>query len=371
MKFTCQQQVLSKALNVVSKAVTSRTTIPLLKGFLLQASADQTLTIAASDLNLTIEKKINIHVEKEGALVVSARLFGDIIRKLPNEEIEIEEKENQQILIRCRSSEFTIVGQPAEEFPHIGEIHGNEPISLNRDLLKEMIKRTAFAASIDETRGIIVGVLLEMEKESLNMIALDGFRMAVTRESMKNDEERKIVISARILNEINKIITEEDDDKEGIALILDDRKAVFFFDGTRVMLRLLDGEFIKYKDLVPKEHQLRVIVDRSELLGSIERASLLAKEGKNNLIKFSFFQNFLTITSRSEEGNVKEEILLHKEGPDLDIGFNSKYILDVLKAVDDDQIAMEFNSSVTPCMIRPLEGNHYEYLVLPVRISSN
>lgn len=370
MKFTCQQQILSKALNVVSKAVTSRTTIPLLKGFLLQASSDQTLTIAASDLNLTIEKKVNVSVEEEGALVVSARLFGDIIRKLPNEEIEIEEKENHQILIRCRASEFTIVGQPAEEFPHIGEIQGNEPISLNRDLLKDMIKKTSFAASIDETRGIIVGVLIEMEKESLNMVALDGFRMAVTREAVENEEERKIVISSRILNEINKIITEEEN-QEGISLILDERKAIFFFDGTRVMLRLLDGEFIKYKDLIPKEHQLRVIAERSELLSSIERASLLAKEGKNNLIKFSFVQDTLTITSRSEEGNVKEEIVLQKNGPDLDIGFNSKYILDVLKAIDDDEVMMEFNSSVTPCMIRPLEGNHYEYLVLPVRISSN
>ena len=233
-----------------------------------------------------------------------------------------------------------------------------------------MIKKTSFAASIDESKGIIVGVLVEMEEESLNMVALDGFRMAITREVMKNEEKKKIIIAARILNEINKIISENEDSKD-IYLILDEKKAVFLLDETKIVLRLLEGDFIKYNDILPKEHKTRVVVNRNEMLGSIERASLLAKEGKNNLIKLSIFRDKIIITSRSEEGNVKEEVFIEKEGVDLDIGFNSKYILDVLKAINDESLVMEFNTSVSPCMIKPLEGREFEYLVLPVRISAN
>ena len=370
MKFSCNQQILSKALNTVSKAVTSRTTIPILKGILLEVNSENTLTLSASDLDLSIEKRIEVSSEEEGSVVVSARLFSDIIRKLPNEEILIEEQENNTIVIKCLASEFTIVGQPADEFPNIGEINEEKKLSLEKDILKEMIKKTSFAASIGESKGIIVGVLIEMEEESLNMVALDGFRMAITREEMKNEEKKKIIIAARILNEINKIISENEDSKE-IYFILDEKKAVFLLDGTKIVLRLLEGDFIKYNDILPKEYKSKVIVNRNELLNSIERASLLAKEGKNNLIKLSIFRDKIIITSRSEEGNVKEEVFIEKEGTDLDIGFNSKYILDVLKAVNDERIVMEFNTGVSPCLIKPLEGRKFEYLVLPVRISSN
>ena len=370
MKFTCNQQTLTKALNTVSKAVTSRTTIPILKGILLEVNDDNTLTLSASDLDLSIEKRIEVVAEEAGSVVVSARLFSDIIRKLPNEEIQVEEQENNTIIIKCLASEFTIVGQPADEFPNIGEINEEKKLSLEKDLLKEMIKKTSFAASIDESKGIIVGVLIEMEEDSLNMVALDGFRMAITREAMKNAEKKKIIIAARILNEINKIISENEDSKE-IFFVLDEKKAVFLLDETKIVLRLLEGDFIKYNDILPKEYKTKVTVSRSELLNSIERASLLAKEGKNNLIRLSIFRDKIIITSRSEEGNVKEEVFIEKEGGDLDIGFNSKYILDVLKVVSDEKIVLELNTSVSPCLIKPLEGRAYEYLVLPVRISTN
>jgi len=214
MKFSCNQQLLSKALNTVSKAVTSRTTIPILKGIKLEATSDNILILSASDLDLSIEKRMSVTVEEEGSIVVSAKLFTDIIRKLPNGEIDLEEQDNNNVVIKCFASEFVIVGQPAEEFPNIGEINEEKKIVIDKELLKEMIKKTSFAASIDESKGIIVGVLLEMEEDSFNMVALDGFRMAVTRENIKNEEARKIRISARILNEIKKIITENEDSKE-------------------------------------------------------------------------------------------------------------------------------------------------------------
>ena len=182
--------------------------------------------------------------------------------------------------------------------------------------------------------------------------------------------KRKIIISARILNEINKIMIENEDNQD-VDIVLEDKKALFLIGETKIALRLLEGDFIKYKDILPKEHQCKLTINRAELLNSIERASLLAKEGKNNLIKMSIFRDKLIITSRSEEGTVKEEVFIDKDGTDLDIGFNSKYILDVLKVVNDEEIIMEFNTSVSPCLMKPVEGNAFEYLVLPVRISSN
>ncbi|MGN0710222.1 MAG: DNA polymerase III subunit beta [Anaerovoracaceae bacterium] len=368
MKFTCNQQVLAKAINTVSKAVTNRTTIPILKGILLKAENNQ-LVLTSSDLDLSIEKKIDAYVSEEGETVVMAKLFGEIIRKLPNEDITMELQDENNITIECSSSQFNIVCFPSDEFPNIGDIEEKSKLVLNREIFKEMIGKTSFAASLDESKGVIVGVLLELEENTMNMVALDGFRMAVAREEMKNSEEKKIIINSKILGEISKIISEVDDEEVGF--ILDSKKAVLVLEGTRIVLRLMEGEFIKYKDIIPKESQTTVIINRGDLLESIERASLFAKEGKNNLVKLSISENNMNITSRSEEGNVLENVMISTEGPGLDIGFNSKYMIDVLKVIDDESIRLELNSSVSPCLVKPIEGNQFVYLILPVRLSGN
>lgn len=371
MKFTCSQQALSKALNTVSKAVTTRTTIPILKGILLKTSSDGTLTLSASDLDLSIEKKIDVNVEEEGSVVVLSKLFSDIIRKLPNEQILIEEKENNTIMIKTNSSEFTIVGLPADEFPNINEIEDrSNMLSFDKEIFKDMVKKTSFAASIDESKGIIVGVLMEIEPDVVNMVALDGFRMAVAREQMKSAGSTKIIISSKIINEVNKIVSETEPEGD-LSIMLSEKKAVILADNTKVIIRLMEGDFINYKAIIPTVNKTKVEIGRAVLLESIERASLLAKEGKNNLIKLTIKNNLMTITSKSEEGNVKEEIIMEKTGDDLEIGFNSKYVIDVLKAVDDEQVLMEFNTSTTPCLVKPMTGNSFEYLILPVRIASN
>lgn len=371
MKFTCSQHTLSKALNTVSKAVSAKTTIPVLKGILLKATPDGRLILSASDLELSIEKEIDINVESEGSIVVFAKLFGDIIRKLPNEEILIEEKENCTLLIKTSSSEFTIVGADPEEFPDIEELEDNSNlISFDKDVFKNMIAKTSFSASIDESKGIIVGVLLEIDEDSVSMVSLDGFRMAIAREELAGGETMKLVIPAKILNEVSKIISESEEEEGNISLAINEKKAIILIDSTKVVVRLLEGEFIKYRDIIPTDNKTIVQVGRTALQSGIERASLLAKEGKNNLIKLTIEQNLITITSKSEEGNVKEEIIMEKTGDDLEIGFNSKYVLDVLKAIDDDEVKMEFNTSTTPCLVKPLEGRSFEYLILPVRITS-
>jgi len=368
MKFSCTQNVLTKSLNIVTKAVTSRTTIPVLKGILLKVSEDGILKMSASDLDLTIENKFEVENFEPGETVVPAKLFGDIIRKLPNDVITIEEENNNNIIITCSNSKFTVVGFSSEEFPIIKEDNDKENIILNKELIKDMIRKTSFCASIDEGKKILTGILFEIEEDGLNMVSSDGFRMAVSRANLKSDLNKKIIIPQRILNEIGKIISEVEDDSSDISLYMSEKRALFIIGNVKVYLRLLEGEFIKYKNYIPENNNIKVLINRDELLESIERASLLARIKKNNLIKLDFTGTTLEITSNSEEGNVKETILIRKENEDITIGFNSKYLIDVLKAIDDEEILMLFEKNNKPCLIRPTEGNAYDYLVFPIRI---
>ncbi len=371
MKFKCSQQILTKALNIVSKAVTSRTTIPILKGILLEVSDDGKLKMSASDLDITIEETIDVEDASSGSVVVQSKLFGDIIRKLPNADITITLTDGN-IIIKCMNSEFSIIGLSADEFPSIKDIEEDQDyILFNKAVLKDMIRKTSFAASVDESKGVITGILIELLSDGINMAAIDGYRMAITRQAMINKENKNVIISAKIMNEISKILSDASEEEDDVKLLLSDKRAIFIIGNVKVVLRILDGEFIKYKDLLPKDNKIKVKVNKSDLMESIERASLLSKEGKNNLIKMSIRDTIVTITSKSEEGNVREEVLITKEGEDLDIGFNAKYVLDVLKSIDDDEIYMYFNTPITPCLVEPLEGNAFEYLILPVRITSN
>ena len=369
MRFSCSQSTLVKALNIVSKAVTSRTTIPILKGILINVDENGFVTMSASDLDISIENKFEVVDYEPGEIVVQAKLFSDIIRKLPSDIIYIEENEGN-VLIKCSSSEFNIIGSPSDEFPKINLGSEGEKLVFDKEILKEMIKKTNFAASIDESRGVITGVLFEMKENSFNMVALDGFRMAVARENINNERKQNIIVPARTLNEVQKIISEAETEKEEIELILNDKRALFIIDNIKVVVRLLDGEYVKYNDILPKESQLQIVLNKNDLTDAIERASLFAKVGKNNLIKLNIKENEMEITSKSEEGNVKEEVFISRDGKDLVIGFNSKYLLDSLKVIDDENIKMLFNTPISPCLIRPIEGNEYEYLVLPVRITN-
>jgi DNA polymerase-3 subunit beta len=324
--------------------------------------------MSASDMELSIEKTIDVSDAEEGTVVLPARLFTEIIRKLPNEYINIESGEFSNVTVSTSSSEFKIVGMTADEFPEIGTVNENRKISVNRDIFREMIKKTSFAASIDESKGVIVGVLIEMRDGTINMAALDGFRMSVATEKTDNEQNTDIIIAARILNEISKIIAETDEENEDIELILDNKKAVIMTEDSRIILRIIEGSFLKYRDLIPAEFATTVNIDRSMLTDSIERASLFAKEGRNNLIKISVTDDNLEITSKSEAGNVNENIPVKKNGADIEIGFNSKYLLEGLKAIKDNDIVMKFNTSVTPCIIEPVEEKNFTYLLLPVRI---
>ena len=366
MKFTCNQLELTRTLNIVSKAISSRTTIPTLKGINININSG-IATFTASDMDITIENSMEVSNSEDGSIVVPAKLFGDIVRKLPNNDIEFT-CEDEKITIKCLTSEFSLVGMSSDEFPNIK----NKELTFDKGKFAEMIRKTSFAASIDQTKGVITGILLEISNDNIKMVAIDGYRMAITSEEMVNKEDHRIIISAKIMNEISKIVSETNlnSESEEIKILVDNKSAVLLMDNIKVIMRLIAGEFIKYQDIIPKTASINVKLRKSELMECVERASLLSKEGKNNLIKLSIKDNVITITSRSEEGNVKEDLLAEKTGEDLDIGFNAKYIIDILKVISDEEIVMKFNTSISPCLITPVEGESYEYLVLPVRLSN-
>lgn len=368
MKFTCQQQTLMKALNTVSKAVSAKTTIPTLKGILIETASDS-LVLTASDLDLSIRTRIEASVEEEGSAVVTAKLLSDIVRKLPNEELTLFD-EGVNINIKTLSSEFKVICMPVEEFPEVYKKEdANDTLVFNRELFMDMVRKTAFAASMDESKGVLTGILTEVSPDSISMVAIDGFRLAYVREEARGERDKKFIVSARIMNDIRKIISDEDEECD-VIVSFGAKKTTFSIGNTIVIIRLMEGEFLDYNNIIPKDSFTRAVIGREVLLESIERASLLAREGKNNLIRMSIVNNLLTITSRSDEGNVKEEIVIEKDGNDIEIGFNSKYVLDVLKAIDDEEVQFNFKSGVDPAIVTSVNGDEYKYLILPVRITS-
>ena len=364
MNFICNQQDMLKQLNILSKAVSVRTTIPTLKGVLMELK-DNTLKMTSSDMDITIESTMYVDGKENGSVVIPYKIFSDLIRKLPNNEIEFSSEKNN-INIKCRNSNASIIGMDGSEFPVINiSEEEKKHLVLKKDILSKMIKNTSFASSIDQTKGVLSGILIEINKDHLRTVAIDGYRMAVNTENTTNEGEENFIISSRLINEVNKIFSEVD--TEEVDFLYDDKGILIKLEDVKISLRMIAGEFIKYNDIIPKDSPISIIVKKQDIIDAIERASIMT-EGKNNLIKFSIKDSILTVSSNSEEGGSIEDVLIEKEGENINIGFNARYMLDVLKVLGDDEIKLNMNTPITPCVITPVEGDSYLYLVLPVRI---
>jgi len=364
MNFKCDKTVLQEAIVTVQKAVTGKTTMPILGGILIKAY-DNEILLTGSDLDLSIEKKIKSEILEWGNVVIDAKLFGEIIRKLPNDIVEIKTFENNSIQISCQKSKFTLLYMNADEFPELTKINENMIFSIPQKKLKNMIKGTIFATASDDSRPILTGVLFEIKDKKLNLVALDGYRLALKNENLETENVINAVIPGKTLSEVSKIL---DESEENVNITFTPNNILFSLNGTKIISRLLDGEFIKYSSIIPEESNLKVISKRLELLECIERASLMGKEGNTNLVKFDIGEDILVITSNSQLGMVREEVNIILQGQPLQIAFNSKYLIDVLRIMDEEEIVMELSSSVSPCLIKNKNYNNCTYLVLPVRL---
>lgn len=366
MKIKVSQRELTKHINIAQKGISSRTTLQILDGILIETSKDK-LKLTGTDLEISIETFLDCEVLEEGSIVVNSRIFGDIIRKLPDANIFIEAKENN-INIKCENSEFNIAGNPGEEYPDLPLIVKKDSFTITKDIFKSAIRQTVFATTQDETRPSLTGVLVEIENNTISFVALDGYRLALRKLPINSSLDLKIIIPGRSLNELNKIL---DDKEEDLIINVAPGHVIFNVGDTIVYSRLLEGQFFNYKEIIRKDHKTKVRVNRRDFQNSLERASLLAKEEKANLVRLNIKDNEIIIRSNSEIGNVYEDILSAQDGEDVNIAFNSRYILEGIKVIDLEEIELNFMGSLNPCIINGVDDENYTYLVLPVRLAQD
>ena len=364
MIFICEKQKLQEGISISAKALTGKTTMPILEGIFISATKEG-LTLIGSDIDVSIETKVSANVTEEGKIVIDAKIFGEIIRKLSNAEVKIETLENNIVQITCEKSVFNIVYMDATDFPALPTINEELTVEVPQNIIKNMIKGTSFAIAQDETRPILQGILFEVKNKNLNLVALDGYRLAIKSEFLDNNNEIEVVIPGKILNEVYKIL----EDKEDIVKITFTQNHILFnLSDTKIISRLLDGKFVNYLSLLPQEHKVVVNINKQELQNGLERASLMAKDGNSNLIKLDFQEENVVITSNSQLGKAREEVSIDMQGEGVQIAFNSRYLLDVLKNMEEDEVVMEMTSGVSPCVIKGKNMNNAKYLVLPVRL---
>lgn len=361
MRIITNRNLLLESINIVQKAVPSKTTLPILEGILFVAKNGK-LTLISTDLELGIETSINVDVLEQGSLVVSSRIIGEIVRKLPDADVEIEKKENL-IYIKSENSEFKVLGLSQEEFPQLPSIEKDRGISISNSMLKEMIRQTIFAVSTDEIRPILTGVLMEVRGKEVTMVALDGFRMAVKNIEILSDENIKAVIPGKTLTELGKILNDSEDT---VNIFISKNQILFQTGETTIISRLLEGEFINYSQLIPEEYKIRIKLQTEKLLDACERAALFARDS-NNTIRFEINDDIMNIRSNSESGDAHEELKVIKEGEDIEIAFNPRYFIEALKAINNDEITIEFTTNVSPSIIKPVNDSGFLYLILPVR----
>ena len=363
MKIITSKNLLLNAINITQKAVPSKTTLPILEGILIEAKNGK-LKLIGTDLEVGIETTINVDVIVPGRIVISSRMIGEIVRKLPDSDIELELKENNTVYIKCENSHFKVNGMTPDEFPDLPEVKKENGVVITQKKFKEMIKQTIFAVSTDEIRPILTGVLFEVAGDKISMVALDGFRMAVKNASVINDNHFKAVIPGKSLSEIGKIL---EDTEEPVNIYFSKNQILVQIQNTIIISRLLEGEFINYKQIIPNEYKIKVKVLISKLIESCERAALFARDSSNNMIKFEIVDDIMSIKSNSQNGDVQEELKVSKQGEDIEIAFNAKYFMDVLKVIDSEEITIEFTTNISPSILRPLDDIGYLYLILPTR----
>lgn len=366
MKISIEKEKLLTGISAAQKAVAGKTTMPILECFHLIAKNGY-FFITATDLELGIEYRVETNIEEEGDVTISAGIFSEIIRKLPDSTVELSTNENNLLIIECEGSLFKVVTTSSDDFPVFPEVNATQTINIKQSDLKEMIRKTIFAVGIDESRPVFTGCLLEKKNGIVNMVALDGFRLALQAKVSLDGENNEFsaIIPGRTLNEISKILTDTDDI---IKIGVERNQGLFEMPDCKAVTRILEGNFLDYRQAIPKEKELRVKIDKDILLSSLERAAVMSKDEKQLPIKVTIADSLMVIQCAVQSGDVREEVVVESVGKNLEIGFNPKYLIDAVKAVDAGMVTLDFGSSISPCVIRPEEGESYTYMVLPVRI---
>jgi DNA polymerase III subunit beta len=376
MRFIIQRDSLLQSVQDVMKAVTSRTTIPILTGIKIVAN-EEGVTLTGSDSDISIESFIPkeeagdeiVEIKQPGSIVLQARFFSEIVKKLPTDSVEIEVHNNLQTVIRSGRSEFNLNGLDADEYPHLPQISEEHVFKIPTDLLKGLIRQTVFSVSTSETRPILTGVNWKVENNELTCIATDSHRLALRKARLEaeNTGNYNVVIPGKSLTELSKIL---DDSSDAVDIVITENQVLFKAKHLLFFSRLLEGNYPDTARLIPNESKTDVVVNTKEFLHAIDRASLLAREGRNNVVKFSTIEGgAIEVSSNTPEiGTVVEEIQSQSiDGEELKISFSAKYMMDALKALEGTEIQISFTGAMRPFVIRPLHDDSILQLILPVR----
>ncbi len=367
MKITCKQADLVKGVNIVSKAVPTRTTMAILECILIDASADE-IKLTANDMEIGIESIVEGKIEERGIIALDARKFSEIVRKLPENEVTIETDSSFKTLITCEKSHFDIVGKSGEDFSYIPVIPRNQPITISQLTLREIIRQTIFSVADNENNKLMTGELIEIKDNKLKVVALDGHRVSIRNTELKNPaNDVKVVVPKKTLNEIIKIIDGGIDDE--VNIFVTDNHIIFEFDKTTVVSRIIEGEFFKIEQMLSADYETKIKINKKEFFDSISRATILINEGDKKPIIVNAVDNTMALSISSYIGSMNEEIDIVKEGKDIMIGFNPKFVIDALKVIDDEEISLYMLNAKSPCFIKDDEGS-YIYIVLPVNFNN-
>ncbi|HIR88381.1 MAG TPA: DNA polymerase III subunit beta [Candidatus Fimimorpha faecalis] len=363
MKLICQKDHLQKGVSIVSKAVSSKTTMPILQCVLLTAQ-DGEITITGNDLELGIETTINGTIEEEGIVALEAKLFAEIVRRLPNNEVLIEVDENFATTIVCEKAKFTIAGQSGEDFAYLPQVERTNPVVLSQFTLKEIIRQTIFSIADNEANKMMSGELMEINENRMKLVSLDGHRISIRNIKLKDHYEPiKAVIPGKTLNEVSKILT--GDTESEVSLFFTPNHIIFEFDQTIVVSRLIEGEYFRINQMLNSDYDTKLVINKKEFLNCIDRSTLLVKENDKKPIIINISDNKMEVKLKSTIGTLNEEISIHKVGKDIMIGFNPRFLIDTLRVIDDEEVTLYMINPKAPCFIKD-EKESYTYLILPV-----
>ena len=372
MQIVCYKDKLLKAINSVVRGVASKTTMPILEGILIQTN-DNEIKLTTYDLEIGIEYVMDCEVKEQGSTVVNAIMFSEIIRKLPDTEIYISVNDKNLLEIECEGSLYKLATMNPDEFPELPKIEVENSIEVEQNTLKNVIRKTIFAVSVEENRPIFTGCLFEIKDNKLNVVAVDGFRLAL-RSIFLNQQTNDFsaVIPGKTLNEVIKILS---DSFEPVRIGVAKNQALFEMDNCKIVTRILDGEFLNYKNVIPENWETRIKVNKNNLQDSFERISLISsstvEKEKKYPVKVNVDIGKIIISCTNQTGDEKEELFVSTEGKNLEVGFNPKYFLDSLKAIDDEEVYVEFGTSISPCLIKSTENKDYVYMILPIRLKED
>ena len=366
MKLICSKSNLLKGVNIVSKAVPTRTTMAILECILIDASANE-IKLTANDMELGIETKIEGEILEPGIIALDAKIFSEMVRKLPDNEVTIETDNNFKTCITCEKAKFNIIGKSGEDFSYLPYVEKNDSIAVSQFTLKEVIRQTIFSIADNDNNKLMTGELFEINENQLKVVSLDGHRISIRNIDLKNNyDSKKVVVPGKTLTEISKILPGSAE--EDVLIYITDNHIIFEFEQTTVVSRLIEGDYFKIEQMLSSDYETKVKINKRELLDCIDRATLMIKEGDKKPIIMNISDTSMELKINSFIGSMNEDIDIEKDGKDILIGFNPKFFIDALRVIDEEEVTLYMVNPKAPCFIKD-DNESYIYLILPVNFN--